>query len=60
MGGERGHETRFRTKNACCRKPGAKLEFHAGWSGWTMGGGGGSPRASSSAKKMVGRGFRGF
>ena len=37
-------ETRFWTKNACCRvlRPGAKLEFHVG-SGWTrpptMGGG---------------------
>ena len=33
-------------------KPGAKLKFHAGWSGWTRPPtmGGGSPRAKLSAK----------
>ena len=42
-------------------KPGAKLEFHAGWSGWTRPPReGGSPRANRSAKRG-GRGVcRGF
>ena len=42
-------------------KPGAKLEFHAGWSGWTRpptiggeGGRGGSPGANRSAKGGAG------
>ena len=51
---------------ACCDsfKPGAKLEFHVGWSGCTrpptMGGGGGG-RANRSAKGGgVGEVLRGF
>ena len=50
MGGRERRETRY----CDSFKTGAKLEFHAEWSGWTrpptMGGGGGSHRANRSAK----------